>query len=63
MKMTDGCPDSVDSVDSTFTFPDTDGDGIDDRMDACVTEPENYNDYLDHDGCPDIPGCFSIRLF
>ena len=33
----DGCPDSIDTrIDSTFAFPDTDGDGIDDRMDACI---------------------------
>ena len=28
-------------------------------MGSCLTEPENYNDYLDHDGCPDIPGVTS----
>jgi hypothetical protein len=33
---------------------DTDGDGIEDRWDACIDEPENYNDYLDWDGCPDV---------
>ena len=44
---TDGCPDSVDAIDSTYTFPDADGDGIDDRWDACIDEPENYNNYLD----------------
>ena len=27
-----------------------------DRWDACIDEPENFNDYLDWDGCPDIPG-------
>ena len=57
--MTDGCPDSVTAADSTYTFPDTDGDGIEDRWDACIDEPENYNDYLDHDGCPDVPGITS----
>ena len=41
------------------TFPDTDGDGIEDRWDACIDEPENYNDYLDWDGCPDVPGAES----
>ena len=34
---------------------DTDGDGIPDVLDACVNELETYNDYLDADGCPDIP--------
>ena len=32
---------------------DTDGDGIPDDKDACPNEPENFNDYLDQDGCPD----------
>ena len=51
----DGCPDSIDTrIDSTFAFPDTDGDGIDDRMDACIDEAENFNNYLDWDGCPDV---------
>ena len=44
------------AVDSTFTFPDTDGDGIDDRMDACIDEAENFNGYLDWDGCPEVAG-------
>ncbi|MGV7226288.1 MAG: thrombospondin type 3 repeat-containing protein, partial [Nitrosopumilus sp.] len=26
---------------------------------SCIDEPENFNDYLDHDGCPDIPGAES----
>ena len=30
----DGCPDSVDASSSTYTFPDTDGDGIEDRWDS-----------------------------
>ena len=38
---------------------DTDGDGIENQLDACVADPENYNDYLDHDGCPDVPGADS----
>ena len=44
------------AIDSTFTFPDTDGDGIDDRMDACIDEAENFNGYLDWDGCPEVAG-------
>jgi len=36
------------------TLPrDADRDGVDDRFDQCLNEPENYNDYLDTDGCPD----------
>ena len=33
--------------------PDTDGDGIVDGKDKCPLEPENYNGYMDEDGCPD----------
>jgi hypothetical protein len=42
----DGCPDNVDSINPQYTFPDTDGDGIEDRWDSCIDEPENYNDYM-----------------
>ena len=31
---TDGCPDTTDAILFTYTFPDVDGDGIDDRWDA-----------------------------
>ena len=44
---TDGCPDNVDTTSAQYTFPDSDGDGIEDRWDSCIDEPENYNDYLD----------------
>ena len=43
-----------------YVFPDTDGDGIEDRWDQCIDEPENHNDYLDWDGCPDIPGTTTL---
>lgn len=33
---------------------DTDGDGIDDAYDACVTEPEDKDGFRDDDGCPDL---------
>ena len=36
-------------------YADVDGDGIGDDVDKCVYEPENRNDYLDEDGCPDTP--------
>lgn len=39
----DGCP-----------LPDRDGDGIPDELDRCPDSPETFNDYLDHDGCPDV---------
>jgi OOP family OmpA-OmpF porin len=32
---------------------DTDGDGIPDARDQCITEPEDKDGYLDEDGCPD----------
>ena len=51
---TDGCPDSVEGI--PISFPDTDGDGIEDRWDSCIDEPENFNGFLDFDGCPEIPG-------
>lgn len=34
-------------------FRDTDGDGIIDRVDECPETPEDYDTYLDNDGCPD----------
>jgi outer membrane protein OmpA-like peptidoglycan-associated protein len=34
-------------------FRDSDGDGIIDRLDECPEEPEDYDTYLDKDGCPD----------
>ncbi len=33
---------------------DLDGDGLNDDVDACVSEPETVNEYKDTDGCPDI---------
>ena len=35
------------------TPKDTDGDGIVDSRDQCITEPEDKDGYLDDDGCPD----------
>jgi len=40
----DGCP-----------LEDADKDGIADVNDRCPNEPETKNDYLDEDGCPDVP--------
>jgi outer membrane protein OmpA-like peptidoglycan-associated protein len=34
---------------------DRDGDGIEDRFDACPDEPEDFDGFEDHDGCPE-PG-------
>ena len=33
--------------------------GVDDRWDQCLNERENYNGFLDFDGCPDIFGAES----
>jgi len=34
--------------------PDTDDDGINDNVDTCPNEAENFNNYQDTDGCPDV---------
>lgn len=64
----DGCPDTdgdgfADNVDTCPAVAgvapdgcppaDTDGDGILDKDDRCVQEPETRNGYEDTDGCPD----------
>lgn len=37
------------------TIPaDTDGDGIVDELDGCPTEPEDFDNFEDEDGCPDF---------
>lgn len=33
---------------------DRDGDGIPDAVDACPDEPEDFDDFEDEDGCPDL---------
>lgn len=33
--------------------PDTDGDGLLDPDDACPTQPEDFDGFEDHDGCPE----------
>jgi hypothetical protein len=33
--------------------PDSDGDGVEDSVDACLEQPETWNGYQDTDGCPD----------
>lgn len=40
--------------------PDQDGDGILDSVDACPTEPENFNNVFDTDGCPDTAREFYV---
>ena len=39
---------------SPRTDPDRDGDGIADRKDACIDQPETKNGFEDEDGCPDV---------
>ncbi len=39
---------------STIGAEDRDDDGIDDPFDDCPDAPEDYDGYLDEDGCPDI---------
>ena len=34
--------------------PDTDGDGYVDSLDGCPYEPEDFDGFEDHDGCPDL---------
>jgi len=33
---------------------DRDGDGIKDDVDKCPDDPEDYDDFEDEDGCPDL---------
>ncbi len=58
--MTDGCPDTLSSTSTGYQFPDADGDGVEDRKDQCINDPENINGYLDWDGCPEIKGVQSM---
>ncbi len=34
--------------------PDRDGDGLVDKQDRCPMDAENFNEYMDGDGCPDV---------
>jgi outer membrane protein OmpA-like peptidoglycan-associated protein len=43
------------------TPKDTDGDGIVDKIDACVADPETMNGYKDEDGCPDQLGTMAVH--
>lgn len=38
---------------SLFTVKDSDGDGLYDNNDNCPDQPEDFDGYLDTDGCPD----------
>jgi len=58
----DGCPDTADACPLEPGLPaqnccpvrDRDGDGLADPVDRCPDQPENINQYLDEDGCPDV---------
>jgi len=43
------------------TPPDTDGDGIHDKLDQCVEKPETVNNWADEDGCPDQLSMVSLH--
>lgn len=45
-----------------YSDRDTDRDGIIDRDDACVNEPETVNQYKDKDGCPDQLAQVDVRV-
>lgn len=45
-----------------YSDRDTDRDGILDREDACVNEPETVNQYKDKDGCPDQLAQIDVRV-
>jgi outer membrane protein OmpA-like peptidoglycan-associated protein len=57
----DGIPDSLDQCPNLSGTKENDGcpvfdqdkDGIPDSLDKCPRAPENYNGYMDEDGCPD----------
>lgn len=51
----DQCTDRKVVVVKAPEIGDRDGDGIKDDIDKCPDVPENYNGYLDDDGCPDDP--------
>jgi hypothetical protein len=48
-------PQTFESVTVQIGIIDTDNDGIEDINDDCPSVAENYNDYQDDDGCPDVP--------
>ncbi len=50
------------STSTGYQFPDADGDGVEDRKDQCINDPENINGYLDWDGCPEAAGFQSDGL-
>ena len=45
-----------------YSDRDSDRDGIIDRDDACVNEPETVNEYKDKDGCPDQLAAIDLRV-
>ena len=50
----DRCPDVPGVEPDGCPIPDTDKDGYLDNVDRCVDQPETWNGFDDHDGCPDV---------
>ncbi|MBK7826201.1 OmpA family protein [Nannocystis sp.] len=50
----DRCPDVPGVEPDGCPIPDTDRDGYLDNVDKCVDQPETWNGFDDHDGCPDV---------
>ncbi|MBN2797665.1 MAG: OmpA family protein [Deltaproteobacteria bacterium] len=55
-----GSSDEAPVPDAVVQLVDTDGDGIEDSLDACPNEAEVINDYLDTDGCPDAATSLTV---
>lgn len=54
--LTDQCPNQPgDRMRNGCPAADADGDGVADDVDKCPAEKETVNQYLDEDGCPDVP--------
>ncbi|MCB9764693.1 MAG: OmpA family protein [Alphaproteobacteria bacterium] len=54
MDPVDACPSEPGVAPDGCPIRDADGDGLLDNVDQCPNEPENFNEYLDQDGCPDV---------
>ena len=52
-------PNDYSAISPKYQSLDNDNDGVDDRWDQCLDESENYNGFLDTDGCPDVIGAES----
>ena len=41
---------------------DSDGDGVLDAIDKCISLPETFNNFQDHDGCPEFYADYDLSL-